>query len=304
MDITNSIINFRRYLKRKNYSPHTVKNYLNMLQHFIKWLDVPVEDTTAKNMAEYIDFLMDKRLHPKTINCHLGGIRIFYDFLRYEEEVALTNPVKKGTTLRLPSPLPRYLKDEEVDVFFARISKRRARAIFSLMLRCGLRVEEVACLTIDALDLRRRRIFVYNGKGQKDRVVYISDDAYLALDKYLRIRQKASTKKLFLVEKGTYKGQGISVRGIQKRMEYYAKKAKLKISCHHLRHTMATQMLNADAELSTIQDLLGHNWITTTQRYCTVSNLKVQRDYFKAMEAVMQRSSTTSEGTGSNQLKH
>jgi site-specific recombinase XerD len=162
----------------------------------------------------------------------------------------------------------------------------------------------VACLTIDALDLRRRRIFVYNGKGQKDRVVYISDDAYLALDKYLRIRQKASTKKLFLVEKGTYKGQGISVRGIQKRMEYYAKKAKLKISCHHLRHTMATQMLNADAELSTIQDLLGHNWITTTQRYCTVSNLKVQRDYFKAMEAVMQRSSTTSEGTGSNQLKH
>jgi site-specific recombinase XerD len=196
------------------------------------------------------------------------------------------------------------LKDEEVDVFFARISKRRDRAIFSLMLRCGLRVEEVACLTIDALDLRRRRIFVYNGKGQKDRVVYISDDAYLALDKYLRIRQKASTKKLFLVEKGTYKGQGISVRGIQKRMEYYAKKAKLKISCHHLRHTMATQMLNADAELSTIQDLLGHNWITTTQRYCTVSNLKVQRDYFKAMEAVMQRSSTTSEGTGSNQLKH
>jgi site-specific recombinase XerD len=74
-------------------------------------------------------------------------------------------------------------------------------------------------------------------------------------------------------------------------MEYYAKKAGLKISCHHLRHTMATQMLNADADLSTIQDLLGHNWITTTQKYCTVFNLKIQRDYFKAMEIVMQRSS-------------
>ena len=74
-------------------------------------------------------------------------------------------------------------------------------------------------------------------------------------------------------------------------MEFYSKKTGLEISCHHLRHTMATQMLNAEAELSTIQDLLGHNWITTTQRYCTVFNLKVQRDYFKAMEIVMQRSS-------------
>jgi site-specific recombinase XerD len=304
MDVINSIVNFRRYLKRKNYSAHTVKNYLNMLQHFMRWLAVPVEEAAPRNMAGYIDFLMDKRLHPKTINCHLGGIRVFYDFLRHEEGLAITNPVKKGTTLRLPTPLPRYLKDEEVDKFFASISKRRDRAIFSLMLRCGLRVEEVAHLTIDALDLRRRRIFVYNGKGQKDRVVYISDDAYLALDKYLRLRQKTMNKELFLVEKGTCKSQGISVRGIQKRMEYYAKKAKLKISCHHLRHTMATQMLNADAELSTIQDLLGHNWITTTQRYCTVSNLKVQRDYFKAMEAVMQRSSTMGKEPGHNQLKH
>jgi site-specific recombinase XerD len=72
-------------------------------------------------------------------------------------------------------------------------------------------------------------------------------------------------------------------------MEYYARKSNLKISCHHLRHTMATQMLNADADLATIQDLLGHNSIRTTQRYCRVSNLKVQRDYFKAMERIMQR---------------
>jgi site-specific recombinase XerD len=291
MDVTNAIINFRRHLKRKNYSPHTVKNYINMLQHYIRWLIVPVEAATPGNIASYIDFLMDKRLHPKTINCHLVCLRIFYDFLHYEEKNNIVNPVRKGIALRMPSPLPRYVKDEELDKLFAMINKHRDRAMFTLMLRCGLRVEEVAHLTLTAVDLQRRRIVVHNGKGQKDRIVYISDDAYLAMDQYLRLRPKSRESTFFLVEKGTCKGQGISVRGIQKRMEYYTKKAGLKISCHHLRHTMATQMLNADADLSTIQDLLGHNWITTTQKYCTVFNFKIQRDYFNAMEIVMQRSS-------------
>ena len=125
-------------------------------------------------------------------------------------------------------------------------------------------------------------------------MVYISDDAHDALVAYLKIRSHYRIKKVFLVEKGNYKGQPISIRGIQKRIEYYAKKTGLKVSCHRLRHTMATQLLNAEAEVETIQDLLGHNWITTTQRYCKVSNLKVQRDYFKAMRNVLQRSSQPS----------
>jgi len=291
MDVTNVIINFRRHLKRKNYSPHTVKNYLNMLQHYIRWLDIPVEAATSENIAGYIDSLMARHLHPRTINCHLCCIRIFYDYIHYEEKINVINPVRNGVALRLPSPLPRYVKEEDIDTLFAVINKHRDRAMFMLMLRCGLRVEEVANLTLGAVDMRRRRIVVQNGKGRKDRVVYISDDAYLALDKYLKLRSKTKAREIFLVEKGSCKGQGISVRGIQKRMEHYSKKTGLDISCHHLRHTMATQMLNADAELSTIQDLLGHRWITTTQRYCTVFNLKVQRDYFKAMEIVMQRSS-------------
>jgi site-specific recombinase XerD len=72
-------------------------------------------------------------------------------------------------------------------------------------------------------------------------------------------------------------------------MEHYARKTGLRVSCHQLRHTMATQLLNADAELCTIQDLLGHSNVKTMQRYCRVSNLKVQRDYFKAMEVIMRQ---------------
>jgi site-specific recombinase XerC len=86
-------------------------------------------------------------------------------------------------------------------------------------LRCGLRVEEVANLTVGAIDLKGKRVFVHHGKGGKDRVVYMSNDAYDALIQYLRVRPCERAKKLFLVEKGSYKGKPISVRGIQKRME-------------------------------------------------------------------------------------
>ena len=289
MAITESIVHYRRHLKRRNYSAHTVKNYMNSLKQFIVWVDVPIEQVTSKKVLSYIDHLLDRGLRPKTINCHLDSIRGYYRYLIDEEQVSITHPVKTGYALRLAHPLPRYVKEENLRKLFKLIVNHRDRAIFMVMLRCGLRVEEVANLTLAALDLPRRQLFVYHGKGAKDRVVYISDDAYQALIRYLKVRPTGRAKKLFLVEKGSYRGRPISVRGIQKRMEYYARKAGLKISCHQLRHTMATQLLNADADLVTIQDLLGHSRMKTTERYCKVSNVKVQRDYYKAMSRVMQR---------------
>lgn len=290
MKIADSIINYRRYLKRRNYSHHTVKGYLNKLKHFVLWLDIPVEAVDNHKISAYIDYLLDKRLSPKTINCHLGTIRGFYRYLRDEEDRQVINPVRKGKSLRLARPLPKHLRDEEVILFFRVIKSRRDCAMFMLMLRCGLRVEEVAHLSLDAIDYRQSRLFVYNGKGGKDRVVYISNDAAEALAEYLRVRRPLiKTKRVFLVEKGRCRGKPISVRGIQKRIEYYAKDCGIDVSCHQLRHTMATQLLNADADLVTIQDLLGHTRIKTTQRYCRISNLKVQRDYHRAMVKVMQK---------------
>ena len=287
------LVRYRRALKRKNYSAHTLKGYINILDHFLRWIPVPLPKVTSKEVGLYVDHLLQKRRTPKTITCHLQTIRLFFDYLVNEEELPISNPVIR-TSIRLPKPLPRHLKDDQVTRLLAVIKDVRDRAMFMLMLRCGLRVQEVADLTADAVDYQRKQIFVSKGKGSKDRIVYVSEDARSALFAYLSNRSTKG-KRLFLVQKGPMKGKPLSVRGIQKRMEYYARKSKLNVSCHRLRHTMATQLLNADADLATIQDLLGHGQITTTQRYCWVANLKVQRDYYKAMEVVLQRTQAMGE---------
>jgi site-specific recombinase XerD len=292
MEIT-ELIWYRRALKRKNYSVHTVKSYLNILDQFMRWLTVPLSEVTRKEMGVYVDHLLRKRQTPKTITCHLQTIRLFFDYLINEEGRGMVNPVTR-ISLRLPKPLPRHLKDDQIKRLFDGITDLRDRAMFMLMLRCGLRVQEVAELTVDAVEYGRRQIFVFHGKGAKDRVVYMSEDAHSALLAYLE-KRSSKAKGLFLVQKGPMKGKPLSVRGIQKRIESYARKSSLDVSCHRLRHTMATQLLNADAGLATIQDLLGHGQITTTQRYCQVANLKVQRDYYKAMQIVLQRTQAQEE---------
>ncbi len=290
---TTELIRYRRALKRKNYSAHTVKSYVNILDQFVRWLTMPLSEVTRKEIGAYVDHLLRKRRTPKTITCHLQTIRLFFDYLINEEGRSMLNPVTR-ISLRLPKPLPRHLKDDQVRELFDGITDLRDRAMFMLMLRCGLRVQEVAELTVDAVEYGRRQIFVFHGKGGKDRVVYMSEDAHSALLAYLE-KRLSKTKGLFLVQKGPMRGRPLSVRGIQKRIEYYARKSSLNVSCHRLRHTMATQLLNADAGLATIQDLLGHSQITTTQRYCRVANLKVQRDYYKAMQIVLQNTQAQEE---------
>ena len=287
MNIAASILNYKRSLRRKNYSAQSVSSYLYRLKHFLVWLPAQLESVTSVHIRSYLDLLLERRLAPKTINERLVAIRSFYRYLREEEGRSIENPVLKGMALRMPKPLPRHAKKSELDLFFAVITKQRDRALFMLMLRCGLRLDEVANLSLDDIDCQNSQIVVRGGKGAKDRTTYISNDAADALAAYLQIRQPTRELKIFLVEKGMYKGKPISVRGIQKRMEYYSKKSGVSLSCHKLRHTMATQLLNAGADVVTIQELLGHSKIEFTMRYSKLSNLKAQHDYYKAMDRVM-----------------
>lgn len=298
MNMTDSILDYRRYLKRRNFSAHTIKNYLNSIKQFVLWLDTPIEDVTCDQVFKYMGYLIDKRMSAQTINSNLYRIRSFYNYLHFDKELPIKVPFKKTSRVKPGKPLPQFLRDEDVERFFSVINKPRDMAMFKVMLRCGLRVEEVSRLTVEAVDLKQSRLMVLNGKGKKDRMTYISADAKKALSRYLESRSSSRVKRVFLVEKGTYRGKALSVRGIQKRMEYYAKKAKIKASCHRLRHTMATQMLNADADIVTIQELLGHTKISTTERYSKVSNAKVRRDYDNAMHIIVNGRSSETEANG------
>ena len=114
---------------------------MNIIKHFVIWVDVPVEEVTHTTVSRYIDYLMKKRLAPKTVNCHLDGIRQFYHYLKGEDGLTITNPIRKSHMQKMSKPLPRHLRDEQVEIFFKAVTGIRDRAMFVLMLRCGLRVE-------------------------------------------------------------------------------------------------------------------------------------------------------------------
>ena len=134
MEPTDLIGKYRRSLKRRNCSAHTIKNYLHILGRFNAWLQIPLAQATLKETDAYMDHLLRNRKKPKTINCHFSCIHAFYDYLIEDEKMPLTNPVRKNYRLRIPKPLPKHLRDEQVTTLFTEITDARDRAMFMLML--------------------------------------------------------------------------------------------------------------------------------------------------------------------------
>jgi site-specific recombinase XerD len=277
-------------LRRRNFSVETRLGYGYCLRRFESDCGTRLEDVSRADAAAFVDALLDEGLKAKTINSYLNAIRGFYTYMAEERGWAGEEPVRRRDYLRRERPLPRPLGEEEVDGLFEVVGSVRDRAMFLLMLRSGLRVSEVHKLDVRDIQVKEKRVFIREGKGRKDRVVCLSEDTMRALCEHMLARDAApSEEALFVVERGRYRGLRLSVRGIQKRMESYAKKSGVKASCHRLRHTFATQALDAGMRLAFLRVLMGHDWITTTMQYCRISSVRVTQSYNRSMDAVERR---------------
>jgi site-specific recombinase XerD len=187
--------------------------------------------------------------------------------------------------LREPQRLPRPVQEEALWAFFTAIEaeaafRTRDRAMFLLMLRSGLRIGEVAGLLLADLylDEPHPRLLV-RGKGSRERTVFLSRQAEHALHLHLAERPSAvESNHVFL----SYQLRGLSTTAIHDRVIHYRKKAEVHLTAHRLRHSFANDLLSAGAPVTSIQQLLGHRWLETTQIYVTANDQQVAADYFAA----------------------
>jgi len=281
---------FNKWLRRRRPHTSTHVHYTNDLQLFFTWLDKPPDAVTLHDVDAYVEHCQQIGHAIATVNRRLAALRSFYRFLARETEDAPQNPVRPKRHFARPGRrLPRDAQDVDVERLFAAIASPRDRAMFLLMLRCGLRVGEVRGLSLGDLYLYAvpgslPRLWV-QGKGGSQRVVYLSSQARAALEAYLAVRPPAEDQALFL----NRFGRRLTVTGIQLCLARYCRRAGVWITCHQLRHTFGRHMVEAGMPVTSIQRLLGHVRLSTTQLYLHICDRQVQADYRAAIAEITRR---------------
>ena len=271
---------FVNWTRRRSPGARTWKDYGYDLRFFAQVVgDRPPNEITFHDIDRFVAVQSERGFKASTINRRLASVVAFYAFLSPEDD-ALECPVfHRRHHLREPQRLPRPVPEGDLQQFFAAITNQRDRAMFLLMLRCGLRIAEVANLEMADLFLDETfpRLLVH-GKGSRERAVYLSPQAERALQAYLLERPKVASEFVFL----SYLEDGLSTTAIHKRLMRYRERAGLALSAHRLRHSFANDLLNADVPITSIQKLLGHRWIESTQTYVLANDSQVCADYYAA----------------------
>ncbi len=278
----NEIDRFVNWVRRRNPQAHTWQDYLCDLHQFVAVAgDHPPEKITYKDVDDFIEVQIARSLKATTINRRLAAVASLYTYLSVEMPDLVCPVIPHRHMLRAHRRLPRSVPEADLASFFDVIQGRRDKAIFLLMLRCGLRISEVTQLKLRDLYLTESppRLLV-SGKNSKERSVYLSAQASFALRRYLAERPTCQSEAVFL----NYKSEGLAAIGIQKRLERYRKAADVHVTAHMLRHNFANDLVCADVPVTTIQKLMGHSWVTTTQTYIAANDPKVKQDFYKATQ--------------------
>lgn len=289
MVIEKYIDRFSRHLKyERNFSHHTIRNYLSDLHQYNNYLEDQglgiIIDALA--VRRYLALLQKKNTKSST-GRKLAAIKCFYRYLT-REEIIETNPFEAVATPKAEKKLPRFFSVD--DIFRLMDAPRpdkplviRDRAILELLYSSGLRAEELACLNVSHVDMAEGMIKVI-GKGNKERRLPVGGKALQAIRAYCDLRiaggREGGDEALFL----NYRGERLTTRSIGRIVKKYLLKAGIpgKGSPHTLRHSFATHLLDAGADLRGIQELLGHSSLSTTQKYTHITTDKLMEVYDKA----------------------
>ena len=271
---------FVNWVRRRNPEARTWRDYSYDLRQFAASVgDRSPAEITFRDIDLFVNRQVSKGFKPTTVNRRLAAILSLYAFLG-DMDPALECPVlPRRHHLREPQHLPRPVQENDLRRFFAVIRDKRDRAMFALMLRCGLRISEVAAMRLTDLYLDEPNPrLVVRGKGSRERSVYLSPQAEFMLHSFLLERPQIASAFVFL----SYLGDGMSTTAIHKRLMRYREQAQVSLSAHRLRHSFANDLLGADVPVTTIQKLLGHRWLETTQIYVAANDRQVQEDYYAA----------------------
>jgi site-specific recombinase XerD len=282
-----TIDRFRAYLERRQFSAHTVASYTLDLRLFFAEVTVPLAQVSFREVDQFVERQHQHGRAWATINRRLNALKHFFDFCRDQQWVA-GNPVKPSHFVRRGRPLPKALAGEQVQRLFAQIAHPMDHALFLMMLRCGLRVSEVAQLKLAQIDWEQPALHIVQGKGRKDRRVYMSPDLVTSLHDCLT-QHPGDPAQGYVFWNRKRPQQTLSVKAIQKKIERYAKAAGVTASCHSLRHTFASNLLEHGAEVVTIRDFLGHSQIASSERYAKVSSQKVKQEYMRTMQKILKQ---------------
>ena len=287
-DIRQSAIDrFRAYLERRQFSAHTVASYTIDLHLFFAEIAMPLARVSFHEVDQFVERQHQHGRAWATINRRLNALKHFFDFCLDQQWVA-GNPVKPSHFVRRGRPLPKALAGEQVQRLFAQIAHPMDRALFLVMLRCGLRVSEVAQLKLEQIDWEQQALHIIQGKGRKDRRVYMSPDLVTSLQGCLA-QHPGDPAQGYVFWNRKRVQQPLSVKAIQKKMERYAQAAGITASCHSLRHTFASNLLEHGAEVVTIRDFLGHSQIASSERYAKVSSQKIKQEYLRTMQKILKQ---------------
>jgi site-specific recombinase XerD len=273
---------FVNWTRRRSPEARTWKDYGYDLRFFMQVVgDRPLREITFKDIDHFIAVQSERGFKPSTINRRLASILSLYAFLMAEDDQLVCPVLQRRHHLREPQRLPRPVQEDDLKLFFSVITSARDRAMFTLMLRCGLRIGEVASLQVGELFLSEEypRLLVH-GKGSRERCVYLSPQAARALKSYLVEHPMVKCEAVFL----SYLEKALSTTSIHNRMIRYREAAGVQLSAHRLRHSFANDMLNADVPITSIQKLMGHRWIESAQTYVMANDRQVCKDYYAACE--------------------